>query len=297
MYSLPYYIIFGLVWIFSLLPFCILYRISDFLFLITYYCVKYRKKTVLKNLRTSFPQKPELEIQQTARRFYRHFCDFLMEYAKGISISSRQIKKRMVIKDQMIFDALEKNNKNFALVSAHYNNWEWLNSMPLHISHKLKIIYRPLKNKSFDRLTKYIRERFGAMLIPMDNIYREALSSKAKNELFTVWFLADQRPPRNSKLWTNFLNHEAAFFEGVEKMSRKLDMAVVFMDIQKVRRGYYEVSFKKLFDSTSSAVENEITLACVREIEAEIINKPDYWLWSHKRFKHSRPENTKLIAT
>jgi Kdo2-lipid IVA lauroyltransferase/acyltransferase len=292
-----YFLLFAFTWLISLIPFRIIYMISDVLFLITYYLIRYRKKTVLRNLRTSFPEKPEHEIQALARAFYRHFCDFLLESVKCISISKRQINRRMKYVNINIIDDLERENKSFAIVSAHYGNWEWGMNLPQHITHKLLIIYRPLKNIPVDRLTKYMRSRLGTVMVPMEAIYREALKNRSENKLFSIWFLADQRPPRNSRLWTTFLNHEAAFFEGVEKMSRKLDLAVVFMNIQKVRRGYYEVEFKKLFDSAITTSENEITLTCVKEIEKAIKKKPEYWLWSHKRFKHARPEQIKLIAS
>jgi KDO2-lipid IV(A) lauroyltransferase len=126
-------------------------------------------------------------------------------------------------------------------------------------------------------------------------IFREAVKNRAEKQLFCIWFLADQRPPRNSKFWTTFLNHEAAFFEGAEKISKKLDMAVIFMDIQKVRRGHYEVTFEKLFDNASITKENEITLAGVKKMEEVIIRRPDFWLWSHKRFKRTKPKNVNLI--
>jgi KDO2-lipid IV(A) lauroyltransferase len=134
-------------------------------------------------------------------------------------------------------------------------------------------------------------------MVPMEGIFREAVKNRSEGRLFTIWFLADQRPPRNSKFWTRFLNHETAFFEGVEKLSRKLDLAVVFLDVQKVRRGYYEVTLKKLFDNAGQTKENEVTLACIREMEDEIRKKPEFWLWSHKRFKHTRPENINLIVS
>jgi KDO2-lipid IV(A) lauroyltransferase len=146
-------------------------------------------------------------------------------------------------------------------------------------------------------LVKYMRTRYGLLMYSMDSVFREALKRKSENRLFGVWFLADQRPPRNSRFWTRFLNHETAFFEGVEKISKKLDMAVVFIDMQKVKRGYYEVHYELLFESTAHVPEDEITLTCVKKIEEEIRRKPEYWLWSHKRFKHVRPDTIKLIES
>lgn len=297
MTSLLYYLLFGFTWIFSLIPFRLLYLISDLLFYAIFYLAGYRKETVFRNLRSSFPEKSEKEIIRLAKAFYRHFCDFLLETIKCISIPAEKLNKRMKVLNPEIFQELALRNQNFALVSAHYNNWEWLHNLPLISKHNMLVIYRTLKNKQVDRLSKYMRGRHGLLMTPMESIFREGLRHRSENRLFSIWFLADQRPPKNSRFWTNFLNHEAAFFEGVEKISRKLGLAVVFMDVQKVRRGYYEVTLKKLFDNAALTRENEIMLACVAEIEEEIKIRPEFWLWSHKRFKHTRPENINLIES
>jgi KDO2-lipid IV(A) lauroyltransferase len=165
------------------------------------------------------------------------------------------------------------------------------------IGHNFLVVYRPLHNKAIDRLTLYMRSRYKSLMIPMANAYREAVKHQSENSPFSIHFLADQRPPKTNSFWTKFLNHEVSFFEGVEKISRKLKLAVVFMEISKVSRGHYEVYFKKLFDDASMVKENEITLTCVKEIENEILKKPEFWLWSHNRFKHSRPEGIKLITS
>lgn len=296
MISLQYYLLFAFTWTVSLIPYWIIYRISDLLFLVTYYLAGYRKKTVFRNLRNSFPEKSHSEIEHIARAFYRHFCDFLVESLKCIRISVKQLDKRMKFLNPEVFDVLARENKNFALVSAHYNNWEWLLNIPLKMDHELLVIYRPLKNGPVDRLIHYIRKRRNPLMIPMDGIYRQGLKHKAEKRLFSVWFLADQRPPRTSRFWIRFLNQETPFFEGVEKLSVKLGLAIVFMDVQKVRRGHYEVSLKKLFDNAAISREHEITLSVVREMEEEIKRKPEFWLWSHKRFKHTRPEDINLIT-
>jgi KDO2-lipid IV(A) lauroyltransferase len=295
MTSIFYYPVFAFTWLLSLIPYWMLYRISDFLYLVIYYIFPYRKKVVFRNLRTSFPEKSDEEITRLAKAFYKHFCDFLLEMIKMMSISVKKLDKRMVWKNTDVFEELAEKKQSFALVSAHYNNWEMQNNVAGKMKHLSMIIYRPLKNKIADRISNYMRGRNGTLMVPMENIFREALKNKAGGRLFSVWFLADQRPPRNSRFWTIFLNHETAFFEGVEKISRKLQMAVVFMHVLKVRRGHYEVYLEKLFDNAALYPENEITLTCVRKMEEEIIREPQYWLWSHKRFKHTRPENLKLI--
>ena len=274
-----------------------LYRISDILYLITFYLVRYRKETVYRNLKNSFPEKTKEEIDRLAKAFFRHFCDILLESIKGIRISVDQLDKRMKCINPEVFAELAAENRSFALVSAHYNNWEWLLNLPLKMQHKFLVIYRPLKNRAVDRLTLYIRNRHNPIMIPMESIYRQGLKYKSEQLLFSIWFLADQRPPRNSRFWTRFLNQETPFFEGVEKISSKLELAIVFMDVQKVSRGYYEIALNRIHDNAAHARENEVTLACVREMENEIKKRPEFWLWSHKRFKHTRPENIKLIAS
>jgi KDO2-lipid IV(A) lauroyltransferase len=134
-------------------------------------------------------------------------------------------------------------------------------------------------------------------MVPMEQVFREALKFRSDNRLVAVWFLADQRPPRTNRFWTTFLNQEASFFEGIEKMSRKLNLPIVFLDIQKTRRGYYEAWFTKLIDNTAETREYEIMLSCIRKMEEQIKAKPELWLWSHNRFKHTRPEQIKLITS
>lgn len=297
MSAIFYYPVFGLLWLFSFIPYRILYIMADVLYYLIFYAAKYRKKVVYKNLRQSFPQKSDAEIDIIARAFYRHFSDFLLEITKCIRIPKEELDKRVKFINPEIFDELAAQNKNFALVSAHYNNWEMLVRLPAVMKHRFLVIYRPLKSKLSDRISFYMRSRFGAVMLPMENVFRESLKTFAEKKLFSVWFLADQRPPRNSRFWTIFLNQETAFFEGAEKISSKIGMAVVFMDIQKVRRGFYEVRFEKIIDNAATMQPNQVTLACVRKMEEEIIRAPEYWLWSHKRFKHSRPEGTKLILS
>lgn len=297
MSGLLYFILYAFTWITSLMPFWVLYRLSDVLYVMMFYLIRYRKKTVIRNLKKTFPEKTDDEINTIARGFYRHFCDFLLESIKGISIPLRNLNKRYRFLDLELIHELQRQNKNIALVSGHYNNWEWMIGFPLKIEHKFLVIYRPLKNKAVDRIIKSIRGRFGARMIPMEHIYREALQLKKNNTLFLTWILADQRPPRSNKFWTLFLNREVSFYQGFEKMSRKLDLAVVFMETQKIKRGHYQIRFKKLFEHASETHENEITLASVKEIEKEICRQPEFWLWSHKRFKHGRPEDVKLITS
>ena len=294
MQSLGYYLLFGFTWIISLIPFWLIYRISDLLYYINFYW--FRKEVVYKNLRLSFPEKSDAEIDRIAIAYYRHFSDFLVESIKCVSMSKRQYAKRFIYKNIEVIRQLEAEKKDFALVCAHYNNWEWLFFFPSRMIHKFIAIYRPLQNKVVDRLSRYIRGRDNPALVPMEHVYREALYYRSAKKLYSILFLADQRPPRTSRFWTTFLNQEVPFFEGVEELSRKLGLAVVFMDLRKTRRGHYEAVFVKLLNNAAQTSENEVLLRCVHEMENEIKRAPEFWLWSHNRFKHKRPEQAKLIT-
>jgi KDO2-lipid IV(A) lauroyltransferase len=290
-----FYILYAFTWVVSLIPFWILYRISDLTYLVLFYLIHYRKRTVLRNLKKSFPGKDQDEINLLAKRFYRHFCDFMVESIKGFTIPASRLDKRYRYVNLDVIHELGRKNRSIALVSGHYNNWEWMNSLPLKMEHEFLVIYRPLNNKSVDRITKSIRSRHGTQMYAMEHVYREAIQRRRDNKLFLIWFLADQRPPRSNEFWTSFLNQEASFFQGAEKLAKKLDLALVFMDVQKTKRGHYDVHFKLLIDHAADTGENEVTLLCVKEMEEEIRRQPEYWLWSHKRFKHKKPEDVKLI--
>jgi len=296
MTSVYYYFLYSITWLFSLLPFKIMYLLSDLLYFFAFYMPGYRKKTVTANMKRVFPEKSNEEIISLAKKFYHHFCDFVPESMKIISMSPTVVNKRYIYKNLEVFHQLIKDNKSIALVSAHYGNWEWSVNLPSKIKHTPLVIYRPLKNKAVDRLSKKIRTRMGLKLIAMEKVYRQALDYQEKKTPYLVWFLADQRPPSSNKFWTLFLDQEASFFQGYEKMARKLDLAVVYMCINKLKRGYYEVSFKKLFHDSSVTKDNEISITCIKEIEQSIYNKPEYWLWTHKRFKHTKPEDINLIT-
>jgi KDO2-lipid IV(A) lauroyltransferase len=297
MQSIGYYLLFGIIWLISLIPFWLIYRISDLLYYINFYLIRYRKEVVYKNLHLAFPEKSELEIDRIAKAFYRHFSDFLVESVKAVSISRRESAKRFKYKNVELFRQLEEENKDFALVCAHYNNWEGMTYLPSVMGHKFFGIYRPLQNKVADRISRRIRSRDNPVLVPMEHVFREALKYRAAKRRYCIFFLADQRPPRSSHFWTTFLNQEVAFFEGVEKLSKKLELAVIFLEIKKLKRGYYEVNFTRLFDNAAQTTGHEVLLRCIHEMEKEIKNAPEFWLWSHNRFKYKRPEEVKLITS
>ncbi len=277
------------VWLITLLPLQFLYLFSDFLFLIIYYIARYRKRVVMMNLMNSFPEKSEDDIKTIAGKFYRHLCDNFIESFYVLNMSEKEIRKRYRYSNPELFRQLLDKDKSIILAMGHYGNWDWLCGLPFFCEQQVLAIYRPLSNKYFDELFNRIRSKFGVRLIQMKTAYREMLTA-AQNHIPTITlFLTDQRPAKRSiHYWTTFLNQETPVLTGSETIARKLDQAVVFADIQKVRRGYYDVVLKLITDNPGQIKEFEITENHTRMLEEIIIRKPEYWLWSHKRWKHDR---------
>lgn len=291
-----YYTLLALVWLVSRLPFFILYRISDLMFVAAYYVVQYRKKTVFENLAKAFPEKQIPEIRSIARQFYRFLCDFLLESLKPYSLPLNELNRRFRYTNPEVMDELREKGRNYALVSGHYGNWELNSAVSVHAGHDALIIYRPLQNKAMDRLFLRIRSHYkGTVMTPMEHVYRVAVEHKNAGKPFLIWFIADQRPPKSNTFWTTFLNQPTSFFNGVEKLSRKLDLAILYMHVERVKRGFYEVTLKKLFDTVQGLPEHAVTLAFVKELEEEITQAPQYWLWSHKRWKHMPEAKTVIV--
>jgi KDO2-lipid IV(A) lauroyltransferase len=275
-------------------PFWLLYICADLIYLISYYVVGYRKKTILRNLKNSFPEKSDQEIHRIAIAFYRHFADLVVETIKSFQISEETLKKRIRYKNPEVLNELYSQGKSVALLSGHYGNWEWTMAMPKFIQHQLNVIYRPMQNKQIDAFMKKVRSRFGMILIPANTSLRTMLEIEKSGQLSVTYYLADQTALYDTKYWMMFLNQETPVFPGPEKVASRLKQSVVFMDIQKVRRGYYEVEFTKLYDDASQAREFEVTKTHVKFLEEIIRKRPEFWLWSHKRWKHTRPEHIPL---
>lgn len=280
--------------VFGLAPFWLMYFFADLLYVINYYFIRYRKKTVLTNLRNSFPEKSEKEIQRISKAFYHHLSDLFFETIKAYQASEETLRKRFQYKNPELMDELYQQGKSVALLSGHYANWEWTIAMPKYIRHQVNGIYRPMRNKEFDQYMKKVRSRFGGYLIPAKTSLRTMIGFEQSGVLSSTYYLTDQTALTDTKYWMKFLNQEAPIFPGPEKVASRFQQAVVFMDIQKVSRGYYEVEFTKLFDDASQTGEFEVTRAHTRFLEEIIRKRPEHWLWSHKRWKHKRPAHIPL---
>ena len=291
--AIGFYIFYGINWVITLLPMRILYVFSDFLYLVLYYVLAYRRKVVAENLRNSFPEKSAEELKTIGKKFYRHLADLMIEILKLTHMSKAQSLKRMKICNVELLERLYAEGRDIVAVIGHYNNWEWLKSLIFHTRFQTVSIYKPLQDKRFDKFLLNLRNREGMILTPMSLIVREILEARKANRRSIYSFITDQTPPKGDiKYWTKFMNQDTPVYLGVEKIASKYDMAVVFFNVQKIRRGYYQYTAELLFEHTAGLPEHVITEKHVRRLEEIICEKPEYWIWSHRRWKHKRPAET-----
>jgi KDO2-lipid IV(A) lauroyltransferase len=275
----------------SIWPFWLLYGFSNFLFFLVYYVFGYRKKVVIENLRKSFPEKSEKEIIEITRKFYMHFCDVILEFVKLITISKKQFMKHFQFdeKAKELFSHYEKKNQTVVGVLGHCGNWEWgAVAYPVYFSNLLTAVYHPLSDKNFNELVLKTRSRYGASIIPMNQIYSELLRLRNKNIPTVLGLIADQTPPPESAYWIDFLNQDTPVFNGAEKIARKFNYPVLYVPLKKVKRGHYVMSAELITDNPSELPEGKISELHVRALERNIREQPHIWLWSHRRWKHKR---------
>lgn len=299
--NILYYVFASIWYLISLLPFRVLYLISDLLYFPLYYFIRYRRKLVRKNLTDSFPEKNESDIIIIEKKFYSFFCDYIVETIKLFSITEKNIKKRMVFKGVNDIEKSMQNGNSCFLYLGHYCNWEWITSFPLHIQENIFCgqVYHVLHNQTVDRLFYYLRGRFSAISIPMGSILRRIAENKSMKKQMIIGFISDQAPFWNNiHYWTNFLNHDTPVFTGTERIAKKTGFSIYYTDIKRIKRGYYVCEFKKLTDSPKEYPDYEITEMYMRALENTIMKAPQYWLWTHNRWKRTREEyNERLDET
>ncbi len=289
-----FYLLYGVFSLAAMLPFGVLYLISDFLYMIVYHVVGYRKKVVRKNLINSFPNKKEDEIIRIEKKFYRHLCDYGVETIKTLRISDKEIRKRMVFKNPEIINRLTKDGNSCLLSLGHYGNWEWVPSIGLYLLPEVKQghVYKTLKSKAFDELFLKIRSRFKPKPIEMKRIYRSIIQNRNEGKAMVIGFLSDQRPPKNSsdEYWTMFLNQETKVLTGMERIAHQFGFAVVYLDIKKVKRGYYVGNFSVITADGSGEEKYAIMEKYTRKLQETVFNEPAYYLWSHNKWKWTRKQ-------
>ncbi len=291
-----YIMAYPLLWLVSKLPFSLFYLFSDCVCFIVYRIARYRRETVNYNLNLVFPKKSKEEIQEIEKKFYRHMCDMFLEMVKSISISDKDLRERFVYTNAEEIEHIRKTGKSIIVLYGHYASYEWSNTLQLYnIGYEAFGIYKKLKNPFFDQLAHKIRGRFNAKLIPTTKVTSEIAKNEQKNIQGIYAFIADQSPRLDKAgYWIKFMGVPCPAFVGGEILAKRLYMAVMYLHVEKVRRGHYQATLKTIATEPRTFENFKITETFFRELEEQIREKPEYYLWTHKRWKHKDkplPEN------
>jgi len=282
-----YYLALPLIYAVSLLPFRLLYLLSDLVYLVVYKLIRYRTRVVRMNLRNAFPEKTEKEINKIEIEFYRYFCDLILETLKTLTIKPEALRKHVTFAGTTVFENLYKQGQSIIIVMGHLGNWELVGArFSLCPYHQLFVIYHRLSNKYLDRLVYNMRTRLGNRLYVMKDAYRGMILNR--NELTATAFIADQTPLPQDAYWTTFLNQDTPRFVGTAKIARKLNYPIVYVSIKRPKRGCYEISSELLIPNPGAVAENEISECHTRRLERDIRENPHIWLWTHRRWKHKK---------
>ncbi|MNJ98069.1 Lipid A biosynthesis lauroyl acyltransferase [compost metagenome] len=290
MHLLAYILIYPIFWLISILPFRVLYFFSDITYYLVYYIVRYRRKTVKENLKLTLRHLNDEERKVIEKKFYHHFCDTLFEMLKTITISEAEVKKRFIFENIELVREFEEKGKSVALICSHYGSYEWLLIMNKYLTTHIGFgIYKKIRNKYFDRLVKKIRGKSNAQLISAKESVSIMIQNKRKGILGYYGFISDQSPKLSSAIyWSNLFGMEVPVHVGAEILSKKLDMNIMFVKGAKIKRGYYSAKFIPYEGNPKEVPNYEITDCFLRLMETQILEAPEYYLWTHKRFKHRK---------
>ena len=287
MQFLAYILIYPFLWLISILPFRLLYAFSDVIYVLIYRVFGYRKKTVKANLKLVFPNMSSEEINLITKKFYHHLCDMILESIKSMTISENEMKKRFTFTNIELIKSLEEEKRNIALMCGHYGSWEWIFILQTYLDIDGYAIYKKLRNKHFDALVKRIRAKYHSYLITTKESISYLMELKRKGEHFICGFAADQSPKIDKAYhWQEFMGINVPVHTGAEMLSKKLDMAVVFFRVKRLKRGYYQTTFEIITLNPSEYPNYEITDKFLKLVENQIKEAPEYYLWTHKRWKH-----------
>lgn len=290
--KLVYWLVYSGMWLFSALPFSVLYLFSDFNYFWMYRVGRYRRKVVRRNLKNSFPEKSDAERLRIERKFFRYLSDYMLEDLKLLHMSEEDLYRRMTYKNTEQYLELTEKYGGIIVMIPHYANYEWLIGMgavmkPEDVPAQ---VYKPLRDKYLDELFKKIRSRFGGYNIPKHSTAREIIKLKRAGKKMVVGLITDQWPSGDEKHWTVFLGQETAFLNGAERIAKMMSFPVFYCELTKSRRGYCEAEFKLMTETPKETAEGEITEMFANRLEQTIQREPAYWLWSHKRWKATRAE-------
>lgn len=287
MQKLLYILVYPILWLLSKLPMQILYVKSTVLFFLIYHVIGYRKKVVKDNLALVFPEKTQEERNLISKLFFKHLCDIIVETIKAFTISEKEIRERFVFTNTEILDDYYANDRSILLMTGHYGNWEWSGILNKLMPHQGHAVYKTLVNKQLNALVKKTREHFGATLITNKKIVSVLYRKWRKGEKTLTYILSDQTPKMGAfKYHDTFLGIDVPMFTGTEELAKKLDFAVLYLKVEKAKRGYYTATFVPLADNPKEYPDFQITRMFFDALENQIHEKPEYYLWSHKRWKH-----------
>jgi KDO2-lipid IV(A) lauroyltransferase len=287
MQLIVFLLIYPFIWIISILPFRLLYIFSDFLSFLAYRVIRYRLRVVRQNLDLVFPNLSKKERIKIESKFYQHFFDMFLEMMKTMTISEKEIKNRFTFTNLEHYIAVEKKGKSIAMLASHMASYEWLVSISYHVSFPSFLIYKPVSNKYFEKLVKKIRSRFNAHLVPHKETFNVIEDNIKNNVLGLFGFASDQSPQyKVSNHWFPFFGHEVPIYTGAESVAKKYDFNVMFVDVKKPKRGHYVATFETVSLDPKSVKDFEISEWFIKRVEQQIKETPEYYLWTHKRFKH-----------
>ena len=291
MKRITFLVLFPLLLFISLLPFYLLYILSDIISFILFYAIGYRRKMIKKNLTLSFPNLNNNQINEIEKKFYTHMCDIFLEMIKSISISLNTINKRFKVNNMELLTQFPKDKKSVIIICGHYASYEWMLFLANDFGASTYGIYTPLSNKDFDKLVKKIRIKHNAHLISRYHTIDTIKEHQKNNHVGVYGFAADQSPyPKDKTYWRSFMGNKVPVFTGAERIAIEHNIPVVYADIKRVKRGFYEVNFKLISDSPKETLENEITDIFFNMLEESINYDPSQYLWSHNRYKHLRKD-------
>lgn len=284
---LVYILVYPVIWLISLLPFRVLYVLSDVIYLLVYYVIGYRKKVVLSNLKLAFPKKSDEELLRIHKKFYRHFADVFIEMVKSFTISKEALNKRYAYNNIDLLNNLHKDGKSVIAVFGHYANWEWIVGLTQFIDYKGYAAFTKINNKYFNRKILKSRQRFGVQLKPTSKIIQE-IDHNHKNGIQAIYGLLSDQSPQLSKTfyWHEFFGVKVPIHTGAEMLAKRYEMNMVYIETLKIKRGYYETSFSLITNEAQKFPDYELTDIFLEKVEKQVRTQPEYYFWTHKRFKH-----------
>lgn len=287
MNKIVFYIVYPLIWLLSRIPMPILYLFSDFLYFIIYYILGYRKNVIIGNITTALPEKTEAETKLIAKKFYKHFTDIIVESIKSFSINERKVLKRYKYVNPELVNKYAKEGRSIALVSAHLANWEWSFSLPLVLDIEVFGAYNKLRNETFEKTLRENREKFGVKGVRTSDAIG-LMVENFKNKVQGAYILLSDQSPMIEKTfyWSQFFGVKVPIHTGAEMISKKFNLVVINYKVKKVKRGFYEVEFELITENPNDFKDYEVSEKYLKLTEKNIKEQPEFYLWSHKRFKH-----------